>query len=304
MDSAATQEAPELAVRCLLDNVQGLVDALSCIRWKKQQDAICELSEHGMVITVEEWTCLQARVYFRKELFREYQYQAGVRPRFGVSLALLIDCLHTFTSSTGTTALELCYPGPDMQLLLKLIDANNSCINAEIRTRIPESIPREYIIDDEGNLPISFAVKSAALKEVIDDLEWPGSNITITLSPAPPGVSFRGEGHGDLQIDLPYDTQQDLFIAFQCNRHVSHRYKYKFLRATTSQIPNSILKDNRGSKVTIGSTGLLKVQHLISVRPTHAQQHHYMDPSQVHARVSYIEFYVMPDEDDNNEGTQ
>jgi cell cycle checkpoint protein len=82
------------------------------------------------------------------------------------------------------------------------------------------------------------------------------------------------------------------------------RYKYKFLRATTSQIPNSILKDNRGSKVTIGSTGLLKVQHLISVRPTHAQQHHYMDPSQVHARVSYIEFYVMPDEDDNNEGTQ
>jgi len=68
MDSAATQEAPELAVRCLLDNVQGLVDALSCIRWKKQQDAICELSEHGMVITVEEWTCLQARVYFRKEV--------------------------------------------------------------------------------------------------------------------------------------------------------------------------------------------------------------------------------------------
>jgi cell cycle checkpoint protein len=121
MDSAATQEAPELAVRCLLDNVQGLVDALSCIRWKKQQDAICELSEHGMVITVEEWTCLQARVYFRKELFREYQYQAGVRPRFGVSLALLIDCLHTFTSSTGTTALELCYPGPDMQLLLKFV---------------------------------------------------------------------------------------------------------------------------------------------------------------------------------------
>ncbi|KAH9539485.1 hypothetical protein CY35_15G060000 [Sphagnum magellanicum] len=155
-----------------------------------------------MVITVEEWTCLQARVYFRKELFREYQYQAGVRPRFGVSLALLIDCLHTFTSSTGTTALELCYPGPDMQLLLKLIDANNSCINAEIRTRIPESIPREYIIDDEGNLPISFAVKSAALKEVIDDLEWPGSNITITLSPAPPGVSFRGEGHGDLQVQI------------------------------------------------------------------------------------------------------
>ncbi len=36
--------------------------------WLFVQDAICELSEHGMVITVEEWTCLQARVYFRKEV--------------------------------------------------------------------------------------------------------------------------------------------------------------------------------------------------------------------------------------------
>jgi len=61
-------------VRCLVDNVQGMVDALTCLRWKKQQDAICELSDHGLVITVEERGCLQARVYFRKELFREYVY--------------------------------------------------------------------------------------------------------------------------------------------------------------------------------------------------------------------------------------
>ena len=32
------------------------------------QDSICELSDHGMVITVEERGCLQARVYFRKEV--------------------------------------------------------------------------------------------------------------------------------------------------------------------------------------------------------------------------------------------
>ncbi len=41
---------------------------LDAVIWLFVQDAICELSEHGMVITVEEWTCLQARVYFRKEV--------------------------------------------------------------------------------------------------------------------------------------------------------------------------------------------------------------------------------------------
>lgn len=289
-----------LELVCLLENVQGLVDALTSVRWKKQQDAICELSEHGMVIMVEEWACLQARVYFRKELFHTYEYRADVRPRFGVSLGLLVDSLSTFASSTGTTALEIRYPGSDMQLLLKLIDAHDTCIYAEIRTRIPDTIPRDFSIDDEtAGAPPSFAVKSAALKEAIDDLEWPGSSIQITISPEPPSITFRGEGHGDLQIDFLYNAQADLFIAFQCDHLVSHRYKYKFLRATTANIPGNILKDNRGSKLTIGRAGLLKVQHLIPVRLTHAQQQQ-MDPAtnQQQSRVSYIEFYVMPEEED------
>lgn len=46
----------------------------------------------------------------------------------------------------------------------------------------------------------SFGQQSAALKEAIDDLEWPGSNIQIILEPVPPSVTFKGEGHGDLQV--------------------------------------------------------------------------------------------------------
>jgi len=180
-------------------------------------------------------------------------------------------------------------------MILKLVDANDSCMFAEIRTRIPDVIPLDYVIEDDTGIPISFAVKSAALKEALDDLEWPGSSIEIAVSPVPPMVTFRGEGHGDLQIEFPYDRQRDLFIAFNCNREISHRYKYKFLKATTSQIPGSILRDNRGSKLTFGSNGLLKVQHLISVKPTLAPHQHYYDPSQAQARVSYIEFYVLPE---------
>lgn len=45
-----------------------------------------------------------------------------------------------------------------------------------------------------------FDSQSSALKEAIDDLEWPGSSIQIILQPTPPSVTFRGEGHGDLQV--------------------------------------------------------------------------------------------------------
>ncbi|KAL6556247.1 hypothetical protein OROGR_005535 [Orobanche gracilis] len=120
--------------------------------------------------------------------------------------------------------------------------------------------------------------KSAALKEAIDDLEWPGSSIQIKLQPSPPAVIFRGEGHGDLQ------------------------YKYKFLRATTSNIPGSVIRDNRGSKLTIGRGGMLKVQHLVSVaKPTNPHPHIDSAGYQQPSRIAYIEFFVKPEveEEDN-----
>ncbi|XP_023923030.1 uncharacterized protein LOC112034435 [Quercus suber] len=297
-----SSEGPDLV--CEVDNVQGIVDALTAVRWKRQQDAVVELSEHGVVLIVEESSCLQAKVYLQRELFIKYEYGgAQGRPRFGVSLGLLVNCLNTFSVPAGgrsSSTIEIRYPGPDMQLLLKSVDSLDACIYAEIRTRIPETISWDYNFEPAGTTPLSFTVKSAALKEAIDDLEWPGSSVQIILQPDPPSVTFKGEGHGDLQIDFMYYVNTDLLIAFSCDRQVSYRYKYKFLQATTSNIPSSVIRDNRGSKLTIGRGGMLKVQHLVSVaRPSiphpHIDSAGYQQPS----RIAYIEFFVKPEEDES-----
>lgn len=91
--------------------------------------------------------------------------------------------------------------------------------------------------------------QSAALKEAIDDLEWPGSSVQISLQKSPPCVTFRGEGHGDLQvlfcfslvsflnmyrenhvgctllfqIDFMYYANTDLLLTFHCDTEVSYR---------------------------------------------------------------------------------
>ncbi|KAK9928016.1 hypothetical protein M0R45_025173 [Rubus argutus] len=291
------EEAPDLV--CQLDNVQGMVDAFTTVRWKRHQDAVVELSEHGVVLIVEETGCLQAKVYLQRELFIRYEFKGQGRPRFGVSLGLFVDCLNTFSVPGKSSIIEIQYPGPDMQLLVKSVDSLDACIYAEIRTRIPDTVSWDYNFEPAGSTPISFTVKSAALKEAIDDLEWPGSSIEISLQPNPPTVTFRGEGHGDLQIDFTYYVNTDLLVAFQCDRQVSYRYKYKFLRATTSNIPSTVIKDNRGSKLTIGRGGLLKVQHLVSVaRPS--ASHPRVDSAgyQQPSRIAYIEFFVKPEEDE------
>lgn len=298
VDATAEGDGPELV--CQLDNVQGVVDALTSVRWKRHQDAVVELSEHGIILIVEESSCLQAKVYLQRELFVRYEYTAEGRPRFGVSLGLFVDCLNTFSVPGNSSSIEIRYPGPDMQLLLKSVDSSDACIYAEVRTRIPDTISWDYNFEPAGSTPLSFTVKSAALKEAIDDLEWPGSSIKITLHPVPPSVTFRGEGHGDLQIDLMYYANNDLLIAFNCDREISYRYKYKFLRATTSNIPSSVIRDNRGSKLTIGRGGMLKVQHLVSVARASVSHSHidsagYPQPS----RIAYIEFFVKPEVDDD-----
>ncbi|KAL1812304.1 hypothetical protein ACET3Z_022369 [Daucus carota] len=139
---------------------------------------------------------------------------------------------------------------------------------------------------------MAINLQSEALKEAIDDLEWPGSSIQVSLQPAPPVVTFR---------DFMYYANTDLLTAFHCDRQESHRYKYKFLRATTSNIPSSVIKENRGSKLTIGRGGMSKVQHLVSVaKPSNSHSHAdsagYLQPS----RIAYIEFFVKPEVEDDN----
>lgn len=55
------------------------------------------------------------------QLFVKYEYGAHGRPRFGVSLGLFVDCLNTFSVPGRSNILELRYPGPDMQLLLRCV---------------------------------------------------------------------------------------------------------------------------------------------------------------------------------------
>ncbi|KAI4328048.1 hypothetical protein L6164_020442 [Bauhinia variegata] len=296
--SAMEEEAPDLL--CQLENVQGLVVALCAVRWKRHQDALVELSEHGIVLIVDECCCLQAKVYLKRELFVRYEYNAQGRPRFGVSLGLFVDCLNTFSVPGQSSSIQIQYPGPDMQVLLTSLDSPDASICAEIRTRIPEAVAWNYNFEPAGTSPLTFTVRSAALKEAIEDLEWPGSSIQIILQPDPPSVILRGEGHGDLQIDLTYYVNTDLLAAFQCDLGVSFKYKYKFLRATTSNLPSSPIKESRGSKVTVGRGGMLKVQHLISVSKL-STSHPYVDSIgyKPPGRIAYVEFFVKPEESED-----
>ena len=80
----------------------------------------------------------------------------------------------------------------------------------------------------------------------------------------------------------------------------SSRYKYKFLRATTSNIPSSVIKDNRRTKASIGRGGMLKIQHLVSLaRPGMPYFRNIGGGTEQTSRIAHIEFFVNPEEDND-----
>lgn len=61
-------------------------------------------------------------------------------------------------------------------------------------------------------------------------------------------------------------------------------------------MPSSVIKENRGSKLSIGRGGMLKVQHLVSI--SKPASHSYADSAgyQQPGRIAHIEFFVKPEE--------
>jgi len=62
-------------------------------------------------------------------------------------------------------------------------------------------------------------------------------------------------------------------------------------------MPSTVIKENRGSKLSIGRGGMLKVQHLVSIAKPSAS-HTYVDAVgyQQPGRIAHIEFFVKPEE--------
>ena len=66
-------------------------------------------------------------------------------------------------------------------------------------------------------------------------------------------------------------------------------------------MPSSVIKENRGSKLSIGRGGMLKVQHLVSIAKP-SVSHPYVDSVgyQQPSRIAHIEFFVKPEESEDS----
>eukprot|EP00877_Chromochloris_zofingiensis_P014762 jgi/Chrzof1/953/Cz01g34290.t1 len=154
--------------------------------------------------------------------------------------------------------------------------------------------------------PVSyFLAQGTILKEAIDDLEWPGGSVQITMQRDPAKLTLKSTGNGSLEIEL---ATADL-SGFHCaTALVAQQYKYKNLRTALSNIPAHKDPSSISTKVSIDANGLLKVTHMMSMLSGAAAGTQYQ-PSAASAflhtqgvmdasRVGIVQFVTVPLDDE------
>ena len=174
---------------------------------------------------------LQAQVNFRAETFASYRVNASAAGTqghvsgvgsavgtFGLDLGSLIDVLNAFAPLDGECELSMRWPDRDNSLVLAALTVRDAadphagrparmCTHASIAPEVDgwsttSAADAELVFRGERN---AFAMPTTALREIVDDLEWPCAPMTIAMSSHPsPSLSFssKGKDTGELRIDV------------------------------------------------------------------------------------------------------
>ncbi|XP_073199815.1 cell cycle checkpoint protein RAD1 isoform X2 [Lepidochelys kempii] len=250
-----------------LDNVRNLSNILKAIHFKDH--ATCFATTNGIKVTVENAKCLQANAFIQAGIFQEFIIQEE-SVMFRINLAVLLDCLTIFGTST---ALRMCYHGYGYPLTLFLEEGGVVTV-CKINTEEPEeTLDFDFC---STNVVNKIILQSEGLREAFGELDMTSEVLQITMSPDKPYFRLSTFGNaGSAHLDYPKDS--DLMEAFHCNQTQTNRYKISLLKPSTKALALSckvsIRTDNRG---------FLSLQYMIRNED---------------GQICFVEYYCCPDED-------
>ncbi|QDZ22597.1 hypothetical protein HOP50_08g51410 [Chloropicon primus] len=260
--------------------------------------SVCLSSEGAHIQWDDETKSLQSQIMVRKDSFSDIYVHHTVedrRVKFGVGLGQLADTLSLFESELGSSeGLVVSYNPSDekqLQIETRSVVSLDDVVVAEEGGRgrqqqrgssAPEDVevntyakiavqsdPPAYVdwLDAWEGPDTSFHVPSRLLREAVEDLEWPGGSVRLSVTRSPPQVEFVSAGAGALSVKLPESEVSGLHCSAD---HVCHAYSFRSLRKTLGAqspqggLPGLADDGDALTKVSVSAQGTLKVMHMIS----------------------------------------
>lgn len=298
-----------------VDQIRSFVSVLGALKLSKRQLVHVSVAERGMTVVAQDPSkSLQAQVNFRAETFPSYRVNASAAGTqghvsgvgsavgtFGLDLGSLVDVLNAFAPLDGECELSMRWPDRDNSLVLAALTVRDAadphgrparmCTHASIAPEVDgwsttSAADAELVFRGERN---AFAMPTTALREIVDDLEWPLAPMTIAMTTHPTrslSFSSRGKDTGELTIDVDASPGSPALTEFSCAEPGQWTYRYRFMKAAASSLPPALVgpahaREEGGSptmtRVAIGEGGVVKIVHLVHMNRAHANSggHHH-----------------------------
>ncbi|CAI9724797.1 cycle checkpoint RAD1-like [Octopus vulgaris] len=260
-----------------LDNVRNMSNLLKAVNFKDVATVFA--SELGLKVTVEDFKCIQGNAFIQSAIFHEYTIKEE-QLTFKINLNVLLECLTIFGSSSVTgvmTSLKMCYSGYGSPLML-ILEEDGVLTDCSIKTMEPEEV-LDFDFCTE-NVVNKIIMKSECLREAFSELDMTSSVLEFLLSPDPPYFRMSTFGNaGRTHSDFPRDS--DMIESFQCQATQTNRYKISLLKPSVKALTIS----SRVS-IRVDKRGFLSLQFMIKNED---------------GQVCFVEFYCVPDEDEEPE---
>ncbi|ALC47066.1 Rad1, partial [Drosophila busckii] len=254
---------------CRLDHIKTFYASIKSICFS--EFGTLQVSEDGLLITVEQGKSIQATLFIAPAFFSEFYVQDS--PSFSIQINVLAECLSLF--GLADCSIKMMYKGDGAPLLILLEPHDDEDVSTEcaIRTTNVEE-PIEYELDPNSSSLNTLFMRGPDFSNIIHELDKAAEEYEFTISPLAPHFKIATVGVMQAESSVEVAKSSDMIILFNCRETTVAHYKSQQIRMT-----NKALQVATKVAIKTDASGLLEL--------------HFMMQSE-NVEEMYVRFFITP----------
>ena len=256
-------EEEELVFSCDSDAPKAFAIALSAIAWKQPESQSCcvNISQSGLLFLTEDTSCLQASVFLRSTLFRNYKFMISEPYEFRLNLTALVNCLNVFGDTATYLGIQVVMDS-DLKLTIQEPGSRTDCVIRTVHCSSGQmnqpNLSDAFTARDSPEIA-SFLISSFVCRELFRfPNERKNKSVAIALSINVENRSFgvKAEGtFGAVRSVIPFSQADFQRVSIDTSRNFTACYPVSSLTPVLSAMANSY-----ETKFKFKGNGMLAVQ--------------------------------------------
>ena len=256
--------SPELIFACDTDSPKSFSVALSAIAWKQPESQSCcvSASTSGLLFLTEDASCLQASVFLKSSLFRNFKFMERDPYEFRLNLTALVNCLSVFGDTATYLGIQVLRDS-DLRLMIQDQGSKTDCVIRTIHCPSEQmnqpNLSDAFSARDSPEIA-SFLISSYVCRELFrfpNERKNKSCAIAMTINVESRTFEVKAEGaFGAVKSVIPFSQADFQRVNLNLSHNFTANYPVWSLTPVLAAMSNSF-----ETKFKFKGNGMLAVQH-------------------------------------------